>query len=227
VVRTSLAASLGLLFVAALGSGGVAVPRAASVPAAPQLSELLAFSSATLVRVDPQSLQPLPGRGIRVGSGGCAPRQGGTACWELPPWTVAPDGRRLAVARNNTSSLQLVDVASLSVTASVRIGGGQIGALAWLAPGRVVAVQELNGERQRLLTVDLIKRRVAARRALGGSVQQLARTPEELVLLLAPPRAIGPARLAVAHGGGAVRFVRLDRIRAGSKLLAASSEHRV
>lgn len=145
----------------------------------------------------------------------------------LPPWTVSPDGQRVAIARNDASSLQLVDVARMSVTATVRVNGGAIGALAWLAPGRVVAVQELNGERQRLLTVDLVKRRVAARRALGGSVQRIARTTEELVLLLAPAGAIGPARIAVADRGGAVRFVRLDRILAGSKLLGTGSEHEV
>jgi hypothetical protein len=188
---------------------------------------LLGFANATLVRIDPQSLQPLPGRGIRVGSGGCAPRLGGTACWTLPPWTISPDGQRLAIARNATSSLQLVDVDRMRVTATVRLNGGAIGALAWLVPGRVVAVQELSGERQRLLTIDLVKQRVTARRALGGSVQQLARTTEELVLLLAPPETIGPARIAIADRGGAVRVVRLDRILAGSKLLGTGSEHEV
>jgi hypothetical protein len=180
-----------------------------------------------LVRIDPESLQPLSGKGIRVGSGGCASRLGGTACWSLPPWTVSPEGQRLALARNVASSLQLVDVGRMSVAASVRVNGGPIGALAWLAPGRVVAVQELNGGRQRLLTVDVVKRRVVARRALSGSVQRLARTAEELVLLLAPAGAIGPARIAVVDRGGAVRVVRLERILAGSKLLGTGSEHAV
>jgi hypothetical protein len=120
-----------------------------------------------------------------------------------------------------------VDVDRMRVTATVRLAGGPIGALAWLAPGRVIAVQEISGERQRLITVDLVKQRVAARRALGGSVQQLARTTEELVLLLAPAGAIGPARIAVADRAGGIRFVRLDRILAGSKLLGTGSGHRV
>ena len=115
----------------------------------------------------------------------------------------------------------------MRVTANVRVDGGAIGALAWLMPGRVLAVQEQPGERQRLLAVDLVKQRVAARQALGGSVQRLARTPDELVMLLAPARAIGPARIAVADRRGGVRFVRLARILAGSKLLGTGSDHRV
>jgi hypothetical protein len=232
VFRAVLASSLGLAAIAASGIGGVAGPEASPTPdrtfaPAAQLSQLLGFANATLVRIDPESLQPLSGKGIRVGSGGCAARLGGTACWSLPPWTVSPDGQRLALARNVASSLQLVDVGRMSVTATVRVNGGAIGALAWLAPARVVAVQELNGERQRVLTVDVVKRRVVARRVLGGSVQRLARTREELVLLLAPAAAIGPARIAVVDRGGAIRFVQLDRILAGSKLLGTGSEHAV
>jgi hypothetical protein len=152
---------------------------------------------------------------------------GGTACWSIPPWTVSSNGERLAVARNDASSLRLVDVGRMRVTANVRVEGGAIGALAWLAPGRALAIQEIPGERQRLLAVDLVKRRVAARHALRGSVQQLARTPQELVMLLAPAQGIGPARIAVADRRGAVGFVRLDRILAGSKLLGTGSDHRV
>jgi hypothetical protein len=120
-----------------------------------------------------------------------------------------------------------MDVGHMRVTANIRISGGAIGALAWLAPGRVLALQEVRGERQRLLAVDLAKRRVAARQPLSGSVQQLARAAHELVMLLAPAQAIGPARIAVADSRGAVRFVRLERILAGSKLLGTGSDHRV
>jgi hypothetical protein len=115
----------------------------------------------------------------------------------------------------------------MRVTANVRVDGGAIGALAWLAPGTLLAVQEIVGERQRLLAVDLVKRRVTTRTSLGGSVQGLARTGQELVMLLAPAQAIGVARIAVADRRGAVRFVRLERIFAGSKLLGTGSNHRV
>jgi hypothetical protein len=115
----------------------------------------------------------------------------------------------------------------MRVTADIRLDGGAVGALAWLTGGRVLALQEVDSERQRLIAVDLAKRRVAARRALGGSVLRLGRTVRELVILLAPAQTIGPARIAVADRQGVVRFVRLERILAGSKLLGTGSDHRV
>src|SRR3970040_2402838 len=134
--RASVGASLGLLAVATLGVVGSAQPEARSSPAtiaapAPQLSRLVGFIDARLVLVNPETLRSLPGKGIAVGSGGCASRQGGSACWSNPPWTVSPDGARLALARNDLSSLQVVDAGRLRVTASVRLSGGPIGALAW------------------------------------------------------------------------------------------------
>jgi len=229
--RASLAASLGLLTVAALGVVGLAQPVARSSPAtiaapASQLSQLLGFSDTRLVPVDPETLRPRPGRRIAVGSGGCAPRQGGSACWSKPPWTAPPEGARLALARNDLSSLQVVDASRLRVTASVRLGGGPIGALAWLPGGRLLALEEVAGERQRLVVVDLATKRVLARRPLGGSVVLLGRTPQELVMLLAPAQAIGPARVAVADRRGSVRFTLLEQIVAGSAVLGTGSEHR-
>lgn len=177
----------------------------------------------SLVRLDPQTLQPLAGRPIAVGSGGCAPRQGGQACWTVPPWSFSPDRALLAVARNDrlaASAVRIVDVGRMRVAADLRLGGGPVGALAWLAPRRLLAVQELVccPERQRVLTVDLAGRRVVGRRALGGSVLGVAATPQELVLLVAPAGSIGPARLAVADSRGAVRFVRLAQIQAGIRV---------
>jgi len=230
--RALLAGCLALAAVAGSGVVGFAGSDASSALArtaapAPQLAQLLGFADARLVRIDPQSLRPLSGTRIAVGPGGCAPRQGGIACWTNPPWTVSPNGTRLAVAENDASSLRLVDVARMRVTASARVGGGAIGALAWLAPGTLLAVQEIPGERQRLLAVDLVKRQVTTRKALSGSVKRLAKTGQELVLLLGPAQSIGVARIAVADRRGTVRFVRLERILAGSKLLGTGSDHRV
>lgn len=232
MIRAALAAALGVAAIVATATGGYTESEASSAPStnvapAPQLSQLLGFANAMLVRIDPDSLTPLPGKRIRAGSGGCAPRSGGTACWINPAWTVSPNGQRLALARNDESSLQLVEAARMRMTANVRVDGGAIGALAWLTPRRVLAIQEIAGERQRLLAVDLVERRVVARRSLGGSVERLARTAQELVLLLAPAQAIGPARIAVSDPRGAVRFVRLEGILAGSKLLGTGAGHRV
>lgn len=214
-----------VLCVALAAAGASGVVGHAQLEAQPP--QPLGFVDGRLVPVDAESLRALPGKGIPVGLGGCAPRQGGTACWTIPPWTVSPDGMQLAVARNDASSLRLVDARRLRVTAEMRIHGGAVGALAWLAAGRVLAVQETRSERQRVVAIDLSRRRVVASHALRGSVLDLARTPQQLVALVAPAEAIGPARLAVVDRRGAVRFAPLGRILAGSKLLAGGSDHRV
>lgn len=233
MVRALLVASAAL---ATVGAGASSVERPESirgpeqvVVAVPELSTLLGFVDGKLVRIDPETLQPLPGKGIVIGSGGCAASQGGTACWTFPAWTISPDGTRLAVARNLSSSVRVVHVGRMRITADLPWGfdGGSIGALAWLAPQRVLAVQEAFGERERLIAFDLAKKRVVVRRALNGTVIQLGRTARELVLLLAPAESIGRARIAVVDPRGAVRFAHLERILVGSKLLGTGSQHRV
>jgi hypothetical protein len=224
------------LGLAALGVLGAVGPTPADATfAAPELgrpeqkvSQLLGIVDERLVRVDLETLRPVPGRAVFLGFGGCAPRQGGTACWSTPAWSVAPSGERLAIAANDVSSLRIVDVGRMRVASRTRWGnGGSVGALAWLAAGRVLAVQEAFGERQRLVVFDVPRKRVVARRALGGTVVELARAPRELALLVAPEGSIGPARLAVVDARGGARFAQLDRIVAGSKLLGSGSEHRV
>jgi hypothetical protein len=174
-----------------------------------------------LVRIGPDTLRPRSGRGIGVGSAGCAARSGGQACWTIPPWSFSPDRTLLAVARNDGTaarSLRLVRIGQMSVVADVPIAGGAVGLVAWPVRGRLLALQEVCcDERQRLLVIDVARRRVAMRRALGGTVVRVARAPRELILLVAPAKRIGPARLAVADGRGAVRSVRLERMLAGTR----------
>lgn len=228
--RASLVGSIVVLCVAA-AFVGEAQPRAGapSAPAtapAPSLSQLLGFVDSRLVRVDSATLLPLQGKGLAVGSGGCAPRSGGTACWTNPAWTTSPNGKELAVARNESSSLAVVGATSLRVTMRMKFEGGSIGALTWPAPTRVVAIQETAGERQRVVAFDLKAKRIVARRALNGTVTRLERTPRGLVLLLAPAETIGEARIALVNSSGSVRHVGLKRILAGTKLLEGGG-HRV
>ena len=142
----------------------------------------------------------------------------------VPPWSFSPDRSRLAVARHEggvVEALRLVDVRRMRPAGEIRVGSiGAVGLVAWPAPERLLAVQEVCcDERQQLLVADVARRRVTARRALGGTVQAVGRTGRELVLLIAPPKRIGPARLAVVAGAGNVRFVALDRVRAGAQPL--------
>jgi hypothetical protein len=204
-------------------------PRTDAVAITASRAPLLALvpELGALARIDPRSLRPLPGRRIDAGSGGCVPRSGGQACFMVPPWTRSPDGSRLAVARNRRRtihSLRLVDVKRLRVNADLRLAGGPVGLLAWLAPRRLLAVQEVCcAGRQRLLAVDASSGKVVVRRGLRGAVLRVARTAKALLLLVAPANAIGPARLVVADPGGAVRAVRLGRVRGGSRLVDRSS----
>jgi hypothetical protein len=199
---------------------------AASGVASPELPRLLGFEGEKLVAVETATLRPA-GSGLAVGSGGCASRSGGTACWTYPPWTVSPDGSTLAIARNDGArSLRIVDPTRLRVTSEIPVAA-EVGALAWLSRGRILALQEAAGERLRLIVIDVPRRRVAVSRPLGGSVVDLQRAPRDVVLLLAPAGRIGAARLAVVNASGKVRFVRLERIVAGTKLLGTGARHRV
>ena len=203
----------------------VATPAATS-SASPLLGMVGDRGSLELAQIDPQTLQPGADRRIVVGSGGCASRSGGEACWTVPPWTFSPDRTFLAVARNSGAdapSLRIVDVARMGATASIPVPGGPVGELAWLTRTRVLALQErCCVEQQRLEVVDVARRRVVARRSLSGSVQEVASTANGLVLLLAPSQAIGRARLAVVAPSGALRVVALRQILAGVKVISSS-----
>jgi hypothetical protein len=205
-------------------TAAVPLVPARAAPYPPLLGFVDKGGRAELVRVDTRAVRPRGGRRVGAGSPACAPSSGGQACWVVPAWSFAPQRPLLAVARHSRGvarSLRVIDVRRMRMTADVPLAGGAVGALAWLAPERLLAVQEVCcEERQRLVVVDLTGRRVTARRPLGGSVQRIARTGRQLVLLVAPAQQIGPARLAVADAGGAIRSVRLDRMLAGVKLLA-------
>lgn len=213
--------TLAALLVAAVAGSGIAA-AAASAP----LLGLISVSpdSTRLVSMNPDTLMRRGGNAIDVGSGGCAARAGGQACWTAPPWTFSPERRLVAFARNErlgVRSLRLVDVERMRVSANVPLSGDPVGALAWPAPGRLLALQEDSGT-QVLLAVDLETRRMTARRRLGGAVETLARTPNGLVLLVAPAGAIGPARLVVADSRAAVRSLVLTRMVAGLKVLGTA-----
>ena len=210
MIRRGLVA---LAVAAAVAGLGRSVAR--SVPPTPPL----AVVDHRLVRVDARTLAPLPSSRIDVGSGGCASRMGGESCWSTPPWSFSPDLSVLALARNGRfglRSLRLVDVRHMRVAADMRLPGAPVGGLAWLGRGRLLVIQEICcSERQRLLTVDVARRRVTSRRTIWGTVLHVGGTPRELVLLLAPSRGLGAAQLAVADPSGRLRLVRLGQIVAG------------
>ena len=205
-------------------------PRAAPAgalaggPPVPKLLGIQSVGQIELLRLDPRTLRPWAGRRVPLGSEGCAPRDGGSVCWSVPPWSFSPDRSRLAVARHETGvvrGLRLVDVRRMRAATDIPIKpSGAIGLLAWPQSDRLLAIQEVCCDgRQQVLVIDAGKRAVTARRPLSGTVEGAGRTARELVLLVAPAKRIGPARLAVIDERGDVRIAALDRIRAGSRLL--------
>lgn len=220
-----------LALCAALLAAAAGLARPPPTPASRQVSPVLALLGERpplrLGLVDAQTFRPLPGKRLDAGSGGCASRDGGTGCWTTPAWAYSPDRSLLALARNDgfsAGSLRIVDVRRMRVTEDVPLKGLPLGGLAWMAPGRVLALQEVCcSETQQVVAIDLSRRRVEASRKLGGSIVRIARTKQELVLLLAPPRAIGPARLALVDPRGAVRSVSLRGVAAGSKVVDYTS----
>jgi hypothetical protein len=218
-----------LAVVSAVAIAGVADREPAASPTAvpaggPPVPRLFGIESAggiELVRVNRRTFRSRPGRRVGLGSQGCASRNGGSACWNVPPWSFSPDRSRLAVARHEggvVAGLRLIDLARMRTVLDIPIKpSGAVGLVAWPRPGTLLAVQEICcRQEQRLLVVDVDRRTVVARRDLRGTVQGVGRTGRELVLLVAPAAEIGPARLAVVDGRGSVRFASLGGVRAGT-----------
>jgi hypothetical protein len=158
-----------------------------------------------LARLDPLTLQPLPGRRVVLGPG---------------PWDISPDRSRLAVSR--VTSVRLVDLARTRVVGEVSMGEGQIEALAWVGARRLIVslASELelapNEEARRELAVlDPESGRILSRRRIAGTLERWATARDALVFLLGASGRIGPARLGVFDATGDLRLLALARIRAG------------
>jgi hypothetical protein len=165
-----------------------------------------------LVRVDTESLQPDAGRGLPISRSGPY------------SWTFSPDRSRLALTplfearRGTASSLRVVDVGPLRRELELPLGYGLVPVVWWLEADRILAVQiGFHPERLELVVVAPSARRVLSRVPLDGQLMAAERTPEALVLLLAPKNRIGPGALVVASAAGAVRFVGLDRVWIGNE----------
>src|SRR5215470_9570755 len=87
VPRTPLIALSVVAAVAAVGLGAARGGSTATVAAArapgPLLAVLPGRVPLQLARLDPKTLRPRPAPRVDVGYPGCAPRQGGEACWSI------------------------------------------------------------------------------------------------------------------------------------------------
>src|SRR3954453_857107 len=210
---------------ATAASGGR--PGAPAPLRGPLLGVLDAHGELQLGRLDPATLRVRGAARLGVGTAGCALRSGGEVCSSIPPWSLSPGGRRVAIASNERHSaraLRIVDVERLRPVADIRLTGDPVGLVAWLGRRRLLAGQDICcQERQSAAWIDATSGRVLARGVLEGSVLRVARIPTGLVALVATPNAIGPASLELAGADGAVRGVPLERVLAGVRLLGTDA----
>jgi hypothetical protein len=143
---------------------------------------------------------------------------GGTTSWNrsLCSWSFAPDGRRLALSDCN-GTVRFLAVPSLKVLGRTRAGDLWDAAdLAWVAPGRLLAVNRASGGVATLLVVDTSSRRVVRRVDLGGVLLDRALVRDRVVLLVAPFDRFGPSRIVTADANGDLRTAAVDGVPAGS-----------
>lgn len=148
-----------------------------------------------LVRVDADSLRPVS---KRLPLGG-----------HVYAWSFSPDGRRLAIGFTRTHIVRIVDIGRMKVIARIPAWSAGVSVLAWVSPRRL-----LGWEHAGLFLLDPVARKRLTPRENPANVLIAQRAGHRLVLLGEAPSEAGAAELAVVGADGAVRTVRLHRIRA-------------
>ncbi|MGH2451905.1 MAG: hypothetical protein ACRDGE_11695 [Candidatus Limnocylindria bacterium] len=194
-------ALLVVLLLAACAGDRASTPPSGTPP--PMLGVVWDYDgeSSFVARLDPRSLEPLPGPRAPLG------RADG-------PRAFSPDGSRVVFA--GSGAIRVLDLERMRVLADVP-AQGDFGAVAWPEPRGVLLATGFNWEiGVEAVVVDPLARRVLSRRSLGGSLQRFAPTDDGLLLLLGPRAGgIGPARLALLSADGSMPVLRLDSITAG------------
>jgi hypothetical protein len=210
--------ALGTAGLALIGIGTLSRPDASSAPlrlqATHQHQPLLGIvwkrDGGELVRVHPRSLRPLPGRRVRI-----------SASWGSV-WSFSPDRSKLVIKEDRVVGLSLLpwlrvlDARTLRTVNVLPLDSSAISHLYWPARRRVVAI-EPGDESFDVIVIDTVARRILARRTVPGrvTVVAVAKAARALVMIVSPPRQIGPARLVVARPDGTIRSVQLEKIEAG------------
>jgi hypothetical protein len=180
------------------------------IPAAPQalrgkaLAIVWGSDLGTLRTLDVRTLRPVSKRRLVLGR-------------NLDGWSRSPDGSMLALLRHrgfegDAGSVRLVDLRTWKLPGSVDLGDGSPRTVAWLAPDRIVALQDAS----RGFVVSVIDpgaRRVLSRRTIDARLLDVARASAALVLVTAPPAGIGTAKLQVVDAQGGIRSTTLEQTR--------------
>jgi len=156
--------------------------------------------------------------------GTLAPASRRATSWNrsLCSWSFAPDRRRLALSDCN-GTVRFLAVPLLKVLGRTAPGDlWDAAALAWVTPGRLLAVNRASGGIATLLVVDAAARRVIRRVDLGGVLLDRAVVGDRIVLLIAPFDSFGPARVLTADASGDLRTAVIEGISAGSHFGSAA-----
>jgi hypothetical protein len=174
-----------------------------------------AFEATRLVKLDPETLRPLPGRGLKLGDAATS-------------GALGPDGRTYAVGGVNYGELILVDLLHLRRIARVRVqpprGGNdiEVDVVSWPRPHLLLALVGLAPGKylnpQRLAIIDPLRHRVLRTVALHGTALGWVRGRHGRTAILTTrgPGRVAPARLVVVGPTGDVRNVTVSRISAGA-----------
>ena len=162
-----------------------------------------------LVRVDPDTLRPRPGRRVPLAA-------------EPLAWSFAPGRPRMVLGSTaRGAKLRLIDLRAMRVLGDVRVARRGSGvATTWAGPKRVLAIVVTPGccgaGDTIVAGVDTGRRRVIWRRTLGGSLQAGERLRRGFLLVLGPRgRSIGPSRLVEVGPEGDIRSAALPEIPSG------------
>ncbi|HEX6678089.1 MAG TPA: hypothetical protein VF486_24115 [Actinomycetes bacterium] len=218
-----LAIPMGALLLVAGCSGGEArrAPRAAAptlAPGSPPARTGGPLLGATwsdnptalkLGRLDPRSLAPLPGPGLKLDGN-----------WTVA--AVAPDRSTAVLADQESGRLVLVDLDRMRQVGTLDVpAGGWPAGSRWVGPSRVLlAWAGVNGGATNdvlLLDAAAGRFRLLRQQRVDGAVLTAARSAGGMVLLVAPVGSIGPARVVVVDGDARIRTVTLSGLAAGNE----------
>lgn len=188
-------------------------PASASVHVAAGRKPLLATSGGPTSRLflaDPVSLRPVGAQSLRLG-------------FNWGDFALSPNGSLLALSRNDAAELRFVHLAGrLRFAGSMRFPRGFVRLLAWPSADMLLAL--LDTAPRRVLAIDPGARKVLWQRSIGGSVLEVERSRDVLVMLVAPAERIGPATIVTIGVDGSLRSVVLDRVLAGFERSAGSPD---
>jgi hypothetical protein len=166
-----------------------------------------------LVRLDPATLRPLPGRSVPLDSDTWA-------------WSFAPGRARLALASDNSGpKLRLVDLRKMRLIGDARLARrGSAWATAWVSRRRILAVVVTRSDDTIVAGVDAASRRVVWRRTLGGSLRAGERLRRSLVLVVGPRGRVGESRFVQVTPDGRLHSASLPEIRSGTETVETEAE---